>query len=237
MDAAIHIEPYSSAWPLAFVEERDRLREVPASVQLRLDFQSLMRDVRRHMNQQRKRYGAMAPLVSLVVMLAIVFPAFAGQAPEAATNMLAGACQYDKAPLLALGFQAFDQTPEQGWRKLTGGDKCLVEAADLIRDWRTANNSPHPMLYWHEGQLRALHGSVEEAVSLMELSRPEEGGIAGWNHYVDATIAFLRKDRPAFEKARAALAAMPQPPYLDVVDRLGRCFAKAYIQSYRTCDN
>jgi GrpB-like predicted nucleotidyltransferase (UPF0157 family) len=28
MDAAIHIEPYNAAWPVAFVEERDKLREI-----------------------------------------------------------------------------------------------------------------------------------------------------------------------------------------------------------------
>jgi hypothetical protein len=73
-------------------------------------------------------------------------------------------CRYDRAKLLAMGYQAFDQTPGNGWRELAAGDKCLVQAADLIRDYRTVNNTPNPMLYWHEGQLRALNGSVIEAI-------------------------------------------------------------------------
>lgn len=82
----------------------------------------------------------------------------------------------------------------------------------------------------------------------------------GWNPYVDATIAFLRKDRAALDRARATLAAYVSPPgsglppvkdgyielafadgqvrkvrwppNIDVVDGLAQCFGQPYRQAY-----
>ena len=184
------------------------------------------------MNRQRKSRDRFVPAAAIALAIATAGPLSAADAPKPEAT----SCHYNKAEMLALDYQAFDQTPERGWRQFTSGDRCLLEAADLIRDYRVTNKFPHPMLYWHEGQLRALHGSVEEAIPLLDLSRPQEAGITGWNKYVDATIAFLRKDRPALDKARAELAAIPQAPFLGVVDRLGQCFAKSYIESYRKCE-
>ena len=190
-------------------------------------------DVRRHMTRQSIRPCFFATTVA--IFLGISQPTLSAQVAEPAFSA-DGKCQYDRPRLLALEYQAFDQTPGQGWREHTEGDKCSFEAADLIRDYRTTKNFPHPMLYWHEGQLRALGGATNDAIPLMELSRPMANGIKGWNEYVDATIAFLRKDREAYVKARAALAAVPQAPYLSVVDRLGQCFDKPYAQAYRACE-
>ena len=174
-------------------------------------------------------------LATVVVFLGDSQTALSAQAPQPVTSA-DGTCQYDRPRLLALEYQAFDQTPGQGWRERTAGDKCSLEAADLIRDYRTTKNFPHPMLYWHEGQLRALGGAADDAIPLMELSRQLASGITGWNEYVDATVAFLRKDREAYAKARVALAAVPQAPFLGVVDRLGQCFDKPYVQAYRVCE-
>ena len=185
------------------------------------------------MKRRRQLQDKVVPV--LTVLFAAAGFASAAQV-STSTNADATSCQYDKASVLALDYQTFDQTPGKGWRQLTSGDKCLVEAADLIREYRVSRSFPHPMLYWHEGQLRALRGSVAEAVRLMELSRPESGAITGWNEYVDVTIAFLRKDRPAFDKATTALAAMPVASFAGVVERMDRCFAKPYIQAYRVCE-
>jgi hypothetical protein len=137
--------------------------------------------------------------------------------------------------MLGLDYRAFDQTPGRGWRELAAGDKCSSEAADLIRDYRTTRKLPHPMLYWHEGQLRALSGDVTAAVPLMERAKAGDG-IDGWSEYVDATVAFLKKDRAAYDKARSALSALPRAPYRGVVERLGRCFDRPYVRAYRACE-
>lgn len=46
-------------------------------------------------------------------------------------------CAYDRASMMALPQQAFDQDLN-GWRSLSMRG-CEAEAADLIRDWREDN--------------------------------------------------------------------------------------------------
>lgn len=185
------------------------------------------------MTPHRKIASALSLLAAAAALSGALSVALPAQPETAAEG--GGSCRYDRAKMLALDYQRFDQTPGHGWREITAGDKCSIEAADLVRDYRTATNFPNPMLYWHEGQLRALGGAVGEAVSLMELSRPFEASVSGWGEYVNATIAFLQKDRAAYDKARAALAAN-SGPFLELVDRLGQCFDKSYRQSYRACE-
>lgn len=127
-------------------------------------------------------------------------------------------CHYDRAAMLALRYDAFDQDMAGGWRALSNRG-CTAEAADLIRDWRAVRGSDAPdvrLLFWHEGQMRAEIGQKSQAISLFERSRkPVEVDRGwGWNLYVDGTIAFLRGDRRGLERARAALAVLPKPPAL-----------------------
>ena len=165
-------------------------------------------------------------------------------------------CTYDRAAMLALPQQAFDQDMSGGWRALSMRG-CEKEAADLIRDWRTAHTSESSrgILYWHEGQLRANLGENVAAIALFERARKtvEEDRGMGWNLYVDGSIAFLRRDRPSFDKAHAALAALPKPEGFDprgpdgkpitirwpmnlnVLDGFARCWDKSYRQAYATC--
>lgn len=173
--------------------------------------------------------------------------------------LLAGAapdCSYDRAAMMALPLPAFDQDMSGGWRELSMRG-CEVEAADLIRDWRVANKPERnaSILYWHEGQLRADAGQSDAAIALFERSRKttqEDGGM-GWNLYVDGSIAFLRRDRPAFDKAHAALAILPKPDDFDprgpdgkpiairwpmnlnVLDGFARCWTRSYKEAYSTC--
>jgi len=177
-------------------------------------------------------------------LLAILLAAQAAPAP--------GACTFDRAAMLALGEDAFDQDMTGGWRKLDNAG-CHREAADLIRDWREA----HPdaarqnVSFWHEGQLRAIAGQTERAAALFDRSRklPADDAM-GWNHYVDGSIAFLRGDRRSFDAARARLAALPRPADFDprgpdgkslviawpmnlnVLDGLRRCWGKSYDEAY-----
>ncbi|MDP9086570.1 MAG: hypothetical protein M3N02_07380 [Pseudomonadota bacterium] len=82
-------------------------------------------------------------------------------------------CQYDRAALMALDQDAFDQDMTGGWRKLEY-DGCEAEAADLIRDWRVAHKANDHVLVWHEGQLRAGLGQTTAAISLFRQSYKSE---------------------------------------------------------------
>jgi hypothetical protein len=160
-------------------------------------------------------------------------------------------CQYDRARLLALDQNAFDQDMSGGWRKLEE-DGCEAEAADLVRDWRVAHNARDSILFWHEGQLRADLGQTEKAIALFRQSYKsvkQDHGM-GWNFYVDGTIAFLRRDHAAFDAAKTKLAALPRPANftfegpdgkpvsvkwplnMNVLEGLNRCWDKSYKIAY-----
>lgn len=170
-------------------------------------------------------------------------------------------CAFDRARLLALDEHAFDQDMAGGWRTLAEQPGCKLVAADLLRDYRQAHGNEAGLLYWHEAQLRAMAGQSEAAIALMERSRRPAGkDKGGWNPYVDASIAFLRKDRAALGKARQDLASVPYPdnpdmpplkngvvempmeggtsmkmrwpPNIDVVDGFIGCFDKPYEVAY-----
>ncbi|WP_294257995.1 hypothetical protein [uncultured Sphingomonas sp.] len=132
-------------------------------------------------------------------------------------------CQYDRAALLALDQDAFDQDLTGGWRKLEI-EGCEAEAADLLRDWRMAHKVKDYLLVWHEGQLRADLNQTAAAISLFRQSyKPakEDQGM-GWNLYVDGTIAFLKGNRAAFHVAKAKLAALPRPANFTMEDPDGK---------------
>ncbi|HEX5338487.1 MAG TPA: hypothetical protein VFW53_08625 [Gallionella sp.] len=170
-------------------------------------------------------------------------------------------CEYDRARLLALDENQFDQDMSGGWRALAATPGCRLAAADLLHDYRDAHGSNSGILFWHEAQVRANAGQYPEAIALMKRSyKPADADKAGWNPYVDATIAFLLRDRTAFAQAKAKLAAV-EPPVgagfppvvdgyielqladgsknkfrwpinIDVVERLENCFDKPYLEAY-----
>ena len=174
----------------------------------------------------------MKTMLSIAFLLALFTSVSRSEEVRKPSADSSASCQYDRAEMLAMDYVSFDQTPGHGWRALTeDGFKCLVEGAKLISDYRTANNLPHPMLFWHEGQLRAANGSVREAVALMEQARPLSASIPGWEELVDATIAFLHNDRTAFDKASIAIDAVPQARFAGAVRKLGRCFGMPYLKA------
>ena len=158
-------------------------------------------------------------------------------------------CIFDRAKLLALDEYSFDQDMNGGWRAVAQHEDCTEIAADLIREYRETRGLVSTVLYWHEGQLRASAGSTDEAIRLFEKSRKAEGAF-GWNLYVDASIAFLKHDKPALLSAREALARLPRPkdfdprdakgkavtiswpPNLSVVDGFITCFDRKYKEAY-----
>lgn len=163
-------------------------------------------------------------------------------------------CSVDTKAMLSLDETRFDQSPGEGWRQLTVSGSCDKEAANLIEQYRTHHKSRSSTLFWHEGQLRANAGDYRRAIRLFDKAKhpKNEFGIPdGWNEYVEASIAFLRRDRRSLEAARSALASLPEPdaikdankrrpegrkiawpPNLDAVDGLVRCFDEPYKKAY-----
>jgi hypothetical protein len=197
----------------------------------------------------------------LVALLSCVLLASCGAAPPQASSQ--AACNIDRTRALALDETQFDQDMSGGWRAVASKPGCNLAAADLLRDYRQAHRPDAGLLYWHEGQLRAFAGQSQQAIALMERARKPEGADrAGWNVYLDATIAFLRRDKAALDNARLKLAAFPAPtgkvlplvidgfmevdmangekrkvrwpPNIDVVDGLVHCFDKPYAEAYAT---
>ena len=167
------------------------------------------------------------------------------------TNSQSEACSFNWQAMMALDEKAFDQDMNGGWRRLARLSDCYLAAANLINDYRDFHQSESTTLAWHEGQLRANLGETEHAIVLFNLAR-HTNDLTGWNDYVDATIAFLRRDLQALHSAREALAAVPKPDArwtdsqgntidivwplnLDVVDRLIRCYDFDYETAYGRC--
>lgn len=204
-------------------------------------------------------------LVLAVAFLPVAACTTAAPVSDSAAVDESAPCFEDRAALLALDQEAFDQDMTGGWRPVAARPECRGEAADLLNDYREqqiaagAGHGGLDILYWHEGQLRAgLDDPAEtaRAIALFEQSRKQEDS-AGWNLYVDGTIAFLEQDADGLEAARSELAALPQPdwfaeaianteerygftpkwpPNLDVLDAFHRCFGKTYNEGYSTAE-
>lgn len=163
-------------------------------------------------------------------------------------------CAYDRAAMLAMDFDRFDQDAS-GWRSIGQAPGCFLAGAGLIADYRKAHSrlsvGQADGLRWHEGQLRAMGGDKTGAIPL--LADSSHDGDSANQAYADATVAFLRQDRPALVAARRRLAGLPQPAdfrasadafkaqtgrdltwplNLDVVDRLLACFDRPYAEAY-----
>lgn len=199
------------------------------------------------------------PSRTLTVLFSCVL--FTSCTMAGAQEIPANSCAYDRARMLALDENQFDQNMSGGWRTLSSIPGCELAAAQLLHDYREAHRKDSVLLYWHEAQLRAFVGQYKEAIALMKHSyMPADK--ADWNAYVDATIAFLRKDSDALEHAKVKLAAVPPPPKdadmppivngymevkfpdgttrkmrwppnIDVVEGLQKCFDMPYVEAYK----
>jgi len=174
---------------------------------------------------------------------------------QAAPDTASPDCSYDLGAMLALDRDAFDQDMQGGWRILARREGCEEAAAELIREWRTEKRDHTPILYWHEGQMRAFAGQDQQAVDLFALTyRPARSDTAfGWNHYVDGSIAFLERDLEGLQEAIGRLRSVERPdvtmtgpdgspvkidwpPNLRVLEAFERCWDRGYAQAYGNSD-
>jgi hypothetical protein len=162
-------------------------------------------------------------------------------------------CSYNRAEMLNMDLDTFDQS-DKGWRSLLGEGDCDDSAVGLIKDYLTAHPDlsadQRPQLLWHEGQLLAGSNHYDESLVVFRSIHETEESM---RLYQAATIAFLQRDKTALLAARAALAALPEPPdfeaaakifrektgetlawpeNLNVVDGLIRCFSSSYRVAY-----
>ncbi len=165
-------------------------------------------------------------------------------------------CIDDRAALLALDQNAFDQDMFGGWRAISYRKGCEEAAAGLIQDYRLAHpDAKQDILYWHEGQVRADIGQYDQAIALFKHSYDSRSQKA-WTYYVKATIAFLEHDREALEQNYEQMRALPRPDNwsemsdafkqkfgtsirwpmnIGVVEGLCECFDKPYSEAYHSC--
>ena len=173
-------------------------------------------------------------ILFVLLLATIAFPVHASDADCAAALKKVG------DPALRAPVDQFQQDPTVGWRALSDRG-CFAEAAQLIERYALDYDLKYRGLKWHLAQMHALAGNVDKALEAAQLSlspiQEQMHPDFDWNDYVLATMAFLRGDRPAFDKHRAALkAASPRNPMNaaneSVIDRLDRCFGKGYGDAY-----
>ena len=168
-------------------------------------------------------------------------------------------------PYLKLSPAEFDQTIGKGWRVVGDKEGCEQAGADLIATYRDEVMAQHIAgLNGHEAQLRASAGDFPKAAELyrrkLTFSKAQAAETQDNSDvvYIEATIAYLERDRAALETKRAELAALPKPDWYDatatnylktnpkvaaslawprnlnIVDGLIACFDKPYREAYST---
>jgi hypothetical protein len=192
----------------------------------------------------------MPAIASLLLMFALggaqlpmVFAPISAQLPMVfALNSTNTACaalyETHLSTDLDLSVDAFDQTEGQGFRALARSG-CYREAGDLIEAWMKRREAVASHVHWHLAQMRAHHDDRPAAIAAARRSlRSDEapGAAFKWNDYALATIAFLERDRAAFDRHRNALAAgaslhAGNALNLTLIDLLGRHFDRDYLQA------
>ena len=191
--------------------------------------------------------------ITVAILLLIV--SGASQIAAANTEIHTNACAYDRDRMLSLDQNSFDQDFTGGWRAVAKKEGCKVVAADLIREYIETYKTNSTILIFHEAQMRAMAGQTEAAIRLFAKTYrpPGKPDRIGWNHYVDATIAFLEQDAAALAEARSNLLVVEEPegynpvdiggrpmrliwpPNLNVVDGFIECFSRTYNQAFGEC--
>jgi len=134
--------------------------------------------------------------------------------------------------MISAGYDAFDlgASDDLSWRPVMNRG-CYETAAGLIvhyleRNDVQLNDEQRRTLNFHAGQVLAFGGEDAKSVRYFERSL---GGSTEWNAYAEATLAFMRHDRPNFDVAvRNYTQAAPKSPRNAVLASLGACFDMPY---------
>lgn len=143
-----------------------------------------------------------------------------------------------KSAMLAANYNDFDQSLSAtgSWRPLVN-EGCYEAAADIISRYLEKHRATLCAedvwtLNFHAGQTLAMGGKDAASIPWFEKSRDPTAG-AEWLAYVDATLAFLKKDQSKLTAARAAYlaATSANAPRLKVIDGFIACLTKPYMQA------
>ena len=118
--------------------------------------------------------------------------------------------------MLKMSYWEFDQS-DKGWRSLSDPDAAKL--LDQYLQTAEVSVSDKANLYFHAGQVYASLSDYKTALARFRLSKQlsNYGWEAGWNAYVDATIAFLEGDSHALQIAKTTLEGQKDVG-IDVVD-------------------
>ncbi len=141
---------------------------------------------------------------------------------------------------LTLSYHTFDQTMQNGWRRLANKG-CYEQSAKLIDAYMKATKDQSRSLHWHKFQMLAYSGHTQEALLSAEASLVAEAEQASktlaWNPYVKASMAFLKRDLAALKAHKQAIeekrdAHPGNAMNLKVVERLIAGFDSDYQSAY-----
>ena len=143
----------------------------------------------------------------------------------------------EREAMLRQDYQTFDEAADaNSWRNLLQRG-CVREAVAILQAYGRQNGSrltrdQRLELNFHIGQTLAFGGYDAESLPYFESARAD-GASAEWNAYVDATVAFLRKDRAGLEDAKRRYAAAPaaQPMRVKIIDGFLKCLEKTYAEA------
>lgn len=137
---------------------------------------------------------------------------------------------------VSLSYSTFDsQSAPYGWRHLNA-QGCIGSAISLLDAYATSNlaamtDAEKMELSFHIGQVLALAGRDEESIAHFERSLQPTAS-AEWRTYVQATLAFLKRDAAALIAARAAYAAVaPKSMRLKFIDGFLSCPNEPYAKA------
>jgi hypothetical protein len=176
----------------------------------------------------------MRKIIPLLIAFVLTAVGAAAADPEGRDCSLSAA---QREALLQQSYAAFDEASEApSWRALLRSG-CEREAVALLEDYGTRNASKLTLdqrleLNFHIGQTLAFGGHDAEALPYFERAHAA-GASAEWNAYVDATIAFLRKDRARLDEMRRRYQNDPahDPMRVKIIDGLLKCLDRPYAQA------
>jgi hypothetical protein len=113
-----------------------------------------------------------------------------------------------REPYLALAYKEFDATYGSGWRRFHDQPRNPSETATLVEAYlerhEDLTTDQQRILHFHAAQLFALGGMDVRALPHLEAARAPNPDS---NHIIDATKAFLLRDRDGLLAARRRMAA------------------------------
>ena len=136
----------------------------------------------------------------------------------------------------SLPYEAFDSRGAPfGWRYLNEIN-CTDAALALVRSYAAVNGRRLTQnqcleIAFHSGQALAFAGRDQESIAYFQEAVSSEAP-AEWQTYVNATLAFLRRDPVALASARAAYAKIaPDSMRLQVIDGFVACPNEPYTRA------